>query len=318
FGGAAIFFYGPDVGVSEDEKTGRRNNTAAANAIITTNGSYIGSLSGTNYLAEERYRWDNAVYGNRAPGIFFGIGDDADEQEAYTAETIGFQSTFSLQVKPDVFVGPLYQFEGTTILETEDDGLLAGSNPPTGADGTTVVSGAGVAYIRDTTGGVFWPESGSTSVAELRSFSPYTGSSTTFGLYRIAHTHYISTVGSHVLALQGRFRGSWGNVPFQHLPAIGGDGVMRGLLGGRYRDTIAMIVGAEYRIPLSERFAVVGFGSVGQVGESVVELDLPRARGAGGIGFRIALNKEQRLNLRIDIAVSPSGVFPYVNMGEAY
>ncbi|HKL21532.1 MAG TPA: hypothetical protein VJ904_06980, partial [Tichowtungia sp.] len=58
FGGAAIFFYGPDVGLSENEKTGRRNNTAAVNAIITTNGSYIGSLSGTNYLADERYRWD--------------------------------------------------------------------------------------------------------------------------------------------------------------------------------------------------------------------------------------------------------------------
>ena len=318
FGGAAIFFYGPDVGLSEEEKTGRRNNTAAVNAIVTTNGSYIGSVSGTNYLADERYRWDNALYGNRAPGVYFGIGDDADEQEEYTAQTVGFETTFSLQVKPDVFLGPLYQFEGTTMLETDDDGALAGDDPPTGADGTTIASGVGITYIRDTTGGVFWPESGSTSVADVRSFSAYTGSSETFGLYRVAHTHYVPTVRSQILALQGRLRGSWGDVPFQHLPSIGGDGAMRGLLGGRYRDTIAMIVGAEYRIPLSARFAVVGFGSLGQVGESVATLNIPEARGAAGVGFRIALNKEQRLNLRIDIAVSPSGVFPYLNMGEAY
>ena len=71
-------------------------------------------------------------------------------------------------------------------------------------------------------------------------------------------------------------------------------------------------------MPLSPGFAVVAFGSVGQVGKSVLDLDMNDLKGAGGIGFRVALNREQRLNLRLDIAFSPSRIAPYVNMSEAF
>jgi len=341
FGAAAIFFYGPDVGIPEEQRQGFRNNTAAVNAIVTTNGSWIGAVSGTNYLRDERYRWDNAVYGNRAPGVFFGIGDDADDLETYQAETVGGETKFSRQVVNNLFVGPLYQYERTRILETDDDGALAGSGGAgadgstatggtanggiasdddtiLGSEGITVVSGPGIAVIWDSTGGAFWPTRGARADAEVRTFPEITGSTTDFGLYRLRYVQYIPVGNRHVLAVQGRFRGSWGDVPFQHLPSIGGDGVMRGLLSGRYRDTVAAIAGAEYRVPVGRSLGIVAFGSVGQVGPDAASMDLTDLKGAVGLGFRVALNREQKLNLRIDIAVSPDGLAPYVNMGEAY
>ncbi|MFP4152368.1 MAG: BamA/TamA family outer membrane protein [Alkalispirochaeta sp.] len=343
FGAAAIFFYGPDVGVPEEQRQGFRNNTAAVNAIVTTNGSWIGALSGTNFLQDERYRWDNAVYGNRAPGVYFGIGDDTDDMETYLAETVGVETTLSRRIVQNLFIGPLYQYEWTSILETDDDGALSGPDwsgsgdsgsertvggPETGgntgeetilgSDGTTVVSGPGIAVIWDSTGGVFWPTRGARANGEIRTFSEITGSTSDFGLYSLRYVQYIPVAGRHVLAVQGRFHGSWGEVPFQHLPSIGGDGVMRGLLAGRYRDTVAAIAGAEYRVPVGRSLGVVAFGSVGQVGPDLGSMDMKELKSAVGLGFRVALNREQKLNLRIDIAVSPDGLAPYVNMGEAY
>ena len=93
---------------------------------------------------------------------------------------------------------------------------------------------------------------------------------------------------------------------------------MRGFLEQRFRDTTAVTVQGEYRVPINRRVGVVAFASAGQVAESPVEMDPAAAKIAGGMGLRIALNGEQKLNLRIDIAVSESGASPYVNMGEAF
>jgi hypothetical protein len=328
FGVAAIFFYGPDVGVPEEDRQGLRNNVASVNAIVTTNGSYIFAGSTTNYLRSQRWRWDNSAALVRAPGVFFGIGPDADAEEEYTSFTIAGETSLRRQVAPDFFVGPVYQAERVVMEETEPGGALTpgGEVVP---EKETYLSGIGFSVIRDTTGGVFWAEQGTIFEADLRSFSSATGSTETFGLYRARGAVYLPLFGdrenrrgeergTHVLALQGRFRGTWGDAPFQHLPALGGDGVMRGLLDGRYRDRVAVIGQVEYRLPLSPRFAVVGFGSVGQVGPGIDELTLNSVKGAGGLGFRIALNKELRLNLRIDLAFSPSGAAPYLSMGEAF
>ena len=317
FGAAAIFFYGPDVGVPEEQKVGLRNNTVAVNGIITTNGSYIGALATTNYLAGEQYRWDNSISGNQIPRSFFGIGREADREEAYTARSFGASTNFNVQAAEDLFVGPLYHYEFFSIEERDGGGLLD-SGELRGAEGDLVASGLGGRLIWDTTGGAFWPTTGFVLDTDLLYYPENLGSSYDFGLYGADFRRYFTLFGSHVLALQGRYRGSWGEVPFQFLPSVGGDGPMRGLLERRYRDDVSATVQAEYRLPINRRFGVVGFVSAGQVGEDLSDLELADPKIAGGFGFRIALNTEQKLNLRIDIAFSEMGTSPYVNMQEAF
>lgn len=317
FGAAAILFYGPDVGLPENEKAGLRNNTVALNTIVTTNGSFIGAVATTNYLDQERYRWDNSLSANRIPRTFFGVGSEADSEEEYTALSFGGETNFNVQVAEDLFLGPLYLYEHFSIEERDSGGVLA-AGELLGSDTDLVASGFGGRMIWDTTGGAFWPTGGSIVDADLRYFPESLGSSYDFGLYGADVRRYISLFGNHVLALQGRYRGSWGEVPFQFLPSVGGDGPMRGLLEQRYRDDLAATVQAEYRLPINRRFGVVGFFSAGQVAEELSELELADPKLAGGFGFRIALNTEQKLNLRIDIAFSEMGSSPYVNMMEAF
>lgn len=317
FGAAAILFYGPDVGVPEDQRQGIPNNTASINGIITTNGSYIGALSTTNYLDEGTYRWDNSFFGQRAPGVYYGIGSEADDEEHYEADAIGGSTRFLVETAPDLYVGPAYRFQRLTVTETDDDGVLR-LGEENGSSGTSIASGIGGVIVWDTTGGAFWPTGGHLGEVEMYTFPKAIGSTATYGLYNIKYTEYISIGESHVVALQGRVGGSWGAVPFYDLPSIGGDGVLRGVLAGRYRDTIVAVAQGEYRWQCTDRFGVVAFGSVGQVGKDIASLDLADPQFAGGLGFRVAINKEQRVNLRIDIAVSPYGVAPYVSMGEAF
>lgn len=317
FGAMAIFFYGPDVGVPPEEQQGLRNNTVASNAIITTNGSYLSVISATNYLKEERFRWDNSLVGNQIPRSFFGIGPDADDEEKYTALTLGASSSFTVQTAPDLFVGPLYEYRRVTIQSTESGGELRTGNLA-GSGTHTVKSGLGVRVIWDTTGGVFWPESGFFVDAGTQYYPRELGSTYTFGLYGVDMRRYFSVWNNHVLALQGRFYGSWGTTPFHFLPSVGGNGTMRGVLEHRYRDDVAVTVQAEYRLPITDRFGVVAFGSLGQVAESFPDLDATDPAIAGGVGFRVALNREQKLNLRIDIAFSPMGLAPYLNAREAF
>lgn len=317
FGAAAILFYGPDVGLPEEEQQGLRNNTVAVNSIITTNGSFIGAVASTNYFADERFRWDNSFSGNRIPRAFFGLGPEANSEEQYTALSLGGETNFNLQAAEDLFVGPLYQIEMVSIEERESGGALDGGDI-LGAEQELIASGVGGRLIYDSTGGVFWPTDGYVLDADLRYYPEALGSSYTFGLYGADLRRYFTLFSDHVLALQGRYRSSWGDVPFQFLPSVGGDGPKRGVLEQRYRDDVAVTAQVEYRLPLNQRFGVVGFFSGGQVGGSLAEVDLTDPVLAGGVGLRIALNTAQRLNLRIDVAYSESGISPYVNMREAF
>ena len=317
FGVAAILFYGPDVGLPEDEQQGLRNNTVAANTIATTNGSFIGAVATTNYLEEERFRWDNSISGNRIPRTFFGVGSGSDLEEDFTALSFGAETNFNVQAAEDLFVGPLYQYEFFSIEELNEGGILDAETLP-GSEGDLIASGVGGRLIWDTTGGVFWPTEGQILDAGLRYFPKAFGSSYTFALYGADYRRYLPLFGNHVLALQARFRSSWGDVPFQFLPSVGGDGPMRGVLEGRYRDNTAVTAQAEYRLPINRRFGVVGFLSAGEVGDTPTDVEFGDPVLAGGVGFRVALNREQKLNLRIDIAYSQAGIAPYVNMREAF
>ncbi len=317
FGGAAMIFYGDDVGRPREEKRGVPNNIAAVNAIVTTKESYIFAASTTNYLDGGRFRLDTAAATISQPQYYYGRGGDADGDVGYRETALNGKLQFALQIAEATYAGPLYHWEWAEIAPLEGEpelqaGVVAGTEKP------VVLSGPGVAVIRDTTGGAFWPTSGTVTAGEVTLFHPNLGSTHSFGRYNVRHARYRSVWADHIVAVQGRFSGAWGAVPPQRLPGIGGDGVMRGLLEGRYRDTLAAVIQGEYRVPLGQSVAVVGFGSLGNVGRNIAELASGEVKGAAGLGFRIALNKEERVNLRIDIAYAPGGIAPYVNMGEAF
>lgn len=93
-----------------------------------------------------------------------------------------------------------------------------------------------------------------------------------------------------------------GEAPFYALCKFGQDNVLRGYVGGRYRDETMLAGQLGYRWRFYKRFGGVVFGGVGQVGESLGDYNTDDLLPSGGVGLRFLLSEENRLNLSVDYA----------------
>lgn len=159
----------------------------------------------------------------------------------------------------------------------------------------------------------------------------YAGSNYSFQRFQLDARHFQPLFGNTrtILALQylGEIH-TGGLVPFRELSAMGADlggsiynyaTLMRGIYEARYRDRTLMTFQAEVRRQLFWRFDGAVFGSVGQVGHQLSDFSLGGTRLAGGAGLRFRLNRQDRLNVRLDYGVGSGGNSGiYFAVGEAF
>jgi outer membrane translocation and assembly module TamA len=104
------------------------------------------------------------------------------------------------------------------------------------------------------------------------------------------------------------------------VPQLGGDQLLRGYYGGRFRDQDLLALQAEYRMPVWWRLGAVGFVAAGQVAPKLDDLGLDRFKPAAGLGLRFLLSPEEGLNIRADYGwgfdVESSGF--YLSIGEIF
>ena len=108
-----------------------------------------------------------------------------------------------------------------------------------------------------------------------------------------------------------------GDIPFQRLPTLGGPDLFRGWYLGRLRDRALVCQQFEWRSELSHSMAVVSFVSAGRVAPTLASLTPGELRYAGGVGYRYALDIEQRAHLRLDLAYGAGFEF-YFQFKEAF
>ena len=109
-----------------------------------------------------------------------------------------------------------------------------------------------------------------------------------------------------------------GSPPFDQLPELGGDKLLRGYFQGRYRDRALIAFQAEYRWPLFWRVGAAGFVGVGQVADGLSGFRLDRFWPAGGVGIRFLLAEQEGLNVRADFAFGDGSSGFYLAFGEAF
>ncbi len=122
-----------------------------------------------------------------------------------------------------------------------------------------------------------------------------------------------------MLALQALGFLNSGEVPLRSYALLGGSNTMRGYYQGRYRDKNMAVVQAEYRAALFWRFGAVAFADLGNVGSELKDLNFQGLKYSYGAGLRFALNKTEKLNLRLDYGIGRnfSNGF-YLQLGEAF
>jgi len=288
--------------------------------VYTTEKQIIMSGVTDLYLRGGQVRLLGNVGYSKFPTKYWGIGNETPDalEEDYTPRTFLLGGEMQWQVREGWYVGAVAEFASRTLAEVADSGLLASGDAPGANDGHLVGLGALVTY--DTRNNTVNPTRGSYIQLRTVIHDGLIGSDWDFGLLTLDFRVYLPLAARQVLAVRALGEWTTGTPPFDRLPQLGGDVLLRGYYQGRFRDRNLRAVEAEYRAPLWWRIGVVGFVGVGQVAGTLDRFQFDRFKASVGGGLRFLLDPKAGLNIRADYGWAfdvGTGGF-YLNIGEAF
>jgi outer membrane protein assembly factor BamA len=316
FGGLVTYYFRPgaaDTGFVPPSELG-------ASFIYTTKKQILAGVGTRLYLAGGSLR----VAGNAAlvkfPTKFWGIGNETPEsaEEDYTPLTVAFAGETLYEVSRGWFVGGGLQLAHRTLREVSDTGQLVTGIVPGSADGR-IIEGS-LLLTRDVRDNTIYPTSGRYYQIGILGAATALGSDFGYTGVNLDFRGYLSPGRRHVLALRLVGDARSGTPPFDLLPQLGGDRLLRGYYQGRFRDKVLVAVQGEYRMPVVWRIGVVGFAAAGRVAPTVSDLGFDGVKISAGGGLRFLLSPREGLNVRADYGwgfdVKSSGF--YLGIGETF
>lgn len=315
FGGLVTYYFRTSGGGVEE-----RPSSVTPILVYTAKKQVIALFEGEVYLSEERYRIDLEAGYSLFPTKFWGVGNQTPEaaEEDYTPRTVNVAVTLQRRAGHAWYVGGTVRVGYRALVEVEEDGLLDRASLPGTNDGRVV--GLGLRVTRDTRDNLVYPRSGSFHQFGGSWYSSDLGSSYDYGSFSLDLRKYLSVVATHVVAFRGLAMASASQPPFDLMPQLGGDVLLRGYFGGRYRDRQLLAFQGEYRTPIWWRVGLVGFAGAGQVADSWGELELGDFHANAGVGVRFQLSRTEGLNIRADygwgLDAGTTGF--YLSVGEAF
>ena len=250
----------------------------------------------------------------------FGIGNQTPDQgnEEYILDNVG--GIVDFQIPPTIVIstraGLVLEYRNYTVVDRKENPYLQ-DDSQLGINGGNV-SGVGLVWVWDNRDQIFFPNHGGVTQAKVIFYSKDLGSDYTFIWFELNARRYWAFTPDHVLAVQTYYNGTGGNPPFFKLPALGGGSTMRGYFQGRYRDAHLFAIQAEYRQYFWWRLGFVVFAGYGDVAEELTSLQMRHLKPTYGAGLRLLFDKEQKINLRIDIGFGKDTNGIYFGMEEAF
>ena len=287
--------------------------------FVYTQKKQIVAMLGTElYFGAERYRVNAEVGYSRFPNTMWGIGNDTqdDLEEDYTPRVLSANVEFQRRIVSGWYVGGRIEFAHRRLIKTDSAGALAAGLLP-GTDDGQILSG-GLLITWDTRDNTVYPRSGGYRQLRASLNDSAFGSDYNYSHYSLDLRQYVSISPGHVLAFRGLGEASAGTQPFDVLPQLGGEELLRGYYGGRYRDRNLLAVQAEYRAHVWKRFGAIGFVSTGRVANQLSDMDFSGFKPAFGYGLRFLLAPDEGLNLRADWGFGNGSSGFYLGLGEVF
>lgn len=298
--------------------TDRRPTSFLVAAVYTVKSQYALSTTLDRWSAGNRWQTTGEASFSRFPAEYHGIGDEAtDSSESYTPQTLLLTAAVRRQVGSGraLYVGATYAFQDQRILEVDSGGRLAAGTVPGSTGGRAAMLGFEV--LHDTRFAVFGPRSGHLLRASAGVGAWAVGSEFAFRRFT-ADARWYRGLGRKTVALHWVVDVVDGTVPFERLPRLGGQSILRGYTEPRYRDNAMTAAQIELRVPVRGRFGAVIFGGAGTVAPSLGGLTEHAFRPAGGVGGRFLLDRRAGLQLRVDVATAPGAGGLYIGVGDAF
>ena len=277
-------------------------------AWYSTNKQYKITLNPIFYFMRNDLYFSMPTHFGHFVDKFWGIGNNTPEtgNEQYTMDVISL--SLGVQLPPLWFAadrtGIIVDYDKTDIVDKQNNEILK-EDAVLGSNGGEII-GLGTDLVWDTRDNLFFPNTGGYQYFKITVY-PSAWSDFSYYSFELDVRHYNAFSPDHVLAGNFYFAGVSGNTPFYKLPALGGQYRMRGYFEGRYRDNLYSMLQLEYRQYFWWKFGFVAFAGVGDVAEDLQKFTLKDLKYSFGLGIRFLFNKEQKVNLRMDIGIGQDG-----------
>lgn len=252
------------------------------------------------------------------PDVFYGVGNNTPEENAETYNYNVFIANTSLARKlaPGVFLGLEYRYANTYNIDFDEPTSEVLDNV-TGINGG-VNSGLGLIFTIDKRDNVV-----NASKGYFLEFSKYVyasklGSTFNFSNVNFTFNKYFDLGKKQILATNTVANLNSGDPSFLSMALAGGERILRSYPMNRFRDKNFVGTQIEYRRHLFWRFGMVGFAGLGDVFESTDQLAWDRVKYSYGVGLRVTLNRQERLNFRLDYGIGRDSRSVYVTVTEAF
>jgi outer membrane protein assembly factor BamA len=304
--------------ISKKDSSSRTSNLQSI-TLYSLRKQFVAAINGTIYFPGEKYILNEQLSYSSFPDKFWGLGKKSlnSDVEPYTFQQFYIYLHGQRSLGKNLFLGLLYEYQRLLKVSYTAGGLFE-QQDIVGRNGYHI-SGLGLSFTYDNRNNAFAPDKGQFMQVYFNHFNSFLGSDYKYTNYVLDVRKYLRLYKSQVLALQLFGFYNSGIVPLRSLASFGGANSMRGYYDGRYRDYNQLVFQAEYRMPLFWRLGGVLFAGSGDVSRRFNDYNLASLKYSYGAGIRIALNKKERLNLRIDYGFGQHGSNGlYFQLGEAF
>ena len=279
---------------------------------------YINANSRIYFNTQTRWFLDTYLSAKHYPDLFFGTTNNID---SIYNPAIKYTSNFiDLKAKPSFYITNHWLAGATLHIRYDNSTLLIphSSFLIQNGFGENLFLGIGGAISYDTRSNNYYPLHGlffKTTITYYQQIPFDSPQSTVNGqqncgsfltpnssfLILIDLRQYIPLYKELILAWN--FRSEWtvgNNVPFQLLPTIGGQDLVRGIRQNKFKDNTLFTLQAELRIPIWRFLKAAVFGSVGDV-YNYNNWQWATPKIGYGAGLRACIH-QAKTNIRFDVA----------------
>lgn len=309
-----LFIHGTLAGEEENQRKGPPSITAVGGAY-TESDSWAGGIGHFGSWYDDRLRY-TGVLGKGVGNLeFFGSGGDPAGTLGEHGLDFEIDGVFLRQqllariAKMPLFLGLRYEYASTDT--TFDAGTPA---IPQQSFDRKDASLAAVAQL-DTRDTIFTPSRGTNIVLSAAHYDEWLGGDGAYDRFELRAPFWVPLQESLVLGMNTQLAFAGDGTPFYALPYV----TLRGVPALRYQGEDAASLEAELRWNFVRRWALVGFGGVGQAVDSSADFGgesyLVKA---GGVGMRYMLASAFGLHVGIDVAKGPEDWAVYLQVGSAW
>ncbi len=271
----------------------------------TLNKQYYISAGGTLYFGGDtpwflRFKGSFRDY----PDTYYGVGNTVTEERLhgvpYTSQRGAAHIEAQLYLPANWSIGPLFDFTHEKIKKWENEKMGECGNEKI----VNIMWSLGVVTQYDTRDTLYYPHNGLFFKASAAHYEPALGSTARMTHLQADLRQFISLPKNIIFAWQ--FKTEWAlsdnveSIPFQMLPTLGGQDLVRGVRQNMFRDNVMMALQAEFRFPLWNFLRLHAFAGIGDV-YNTDHWRWATPKIGYGLGLRIGIN-DAHINIRLDVA----------------